>query len=93
MYACRQCQRYKTNLHVIARIGKDRKFQYHPGVYLCGPCLRSGFSDDSLKILHVTDNLLVVRDKKNGYRYDIIKNAIFTEQENIAYDNDHSLYD
>lgn len=95
MYACRQCHRYSLPMHAIVRIGKGPRIQYHPGVYLCGTCLRSGLSDDSLRIIHTTDNLLVVRDRRNQYRYDIIKNAVgfITEHENSACDNSHSLYD
>ena len=82
-------------MHAIVRIGNARRFQYNPGVYLCGTCLHCGLSDDSLRIIHTTDNLLVVRDKKNKQRYDIIKNAIgfISEQENNTYDNSRSLYD
>lgn len=84
MYQCRQCRRFETPLHAICRSGNAEKFQYLKDIFLCNACLRDSFDGDTFRIITATDALLVIRDKKNKHRYDIIKNVIGWEDRFIT---------
>lgn len=59
----------------IYRIGNPQRFQYNPGAFICDLCLRNAFEEDRFRIIWANDQAIVVRDKKNKHRYDIIKNV------------------
>lgn len=92
MSYCRNCYQYKYDLNAICRVGKGTRFEYKKDVFICGPCLADNMP--SFDVLRAGASLLIVRDKKNKCRYDILKDVYgFKQLERTSCDNSRSRDD